>query len=144
MSKFYEDIKEGKQRVYDQKREIYKNLISPFKDLLKNIKTKKGPQTLTDKQIATAMDAAFDNILFASDDVIKMYGKFRNNSLNVVEDSSKYYTLKLFALLLFTIRKDLGNRMSDLKEVEILRMFINMNKQEEIEYQKEFNKIKIT
>lgn len=143
ISKFYEEIKESKQRIYEQKRKFYNDLIAPFRDLLKNIKSKKGSQEFTDRQISSAMDAAFDNILYASDDVIKLYGQFRNNSQNTQTDNNQYKTLKLFAHLLLAMRKDLGNKMSNLNEIQILRMFINMSELDEKNYQREFDKIKI-
>lgn len=143
VSKFYEDLKESKQRIYEQKRVVYRNLLLPFIEALKHTKIKGGSTKFSDKQIANAMDAAIDNILYGSDEVIKLYGLFRNNSLNNDEINNQNITFKLLANLLKAIRKDLGNRMTNLTEVEILRMFINMNKLEELEYQREFDNIKI-
>lgn len=144
ISKIIEDLKESKQRIYEQKRKYYNELIRPFRDVLKNIKTKNGNTTLNNKQIADAMDTAFDNILYASDEVIEKYGQFRNNSTNEDESGSKnqYKTLKLFSDLLLAMRKDLGNKYTSLDEVHILRMFINMSESDEILYRKEFKKIK--
>ncbi|MDI9312149.1 MAG: hypothetical protein QM535_18185 [Limnohabitans sp.] len=144
ISKFIEDIKESKQRIYEEKRKYYTELIRPFRELLKNTKTKNGNNTLNNKQIADAMDTAFDNILYASDDVIEKYGRFRNNSTNEEENGSKdsYKTLKLFAELLLAMRKDLGNKYTSLDEVHILRMFINMSKTEEESYRKKFRSLK--
>lgn len=51
--------------------------------------------------------------------------------------------LKSLALLLNAIRKDLGNKMTSLSEVQILRMFINMSIEDELEYQREFDKLKL-
>lgn len=144
ISKFIEDIKESKQRIYEEKRKYYSELIRPFRDLLKNTKTKNGNNTLNNRQISDAMDTAFDNILYASDDVIAKYGRFRNNSINEEETGSKdlYKTLKLFAELLLAMRKDLGNKYTSLDEVHILRMFINMSETEEESYRKEFRNLK--
>lgn len=144
ISKIFEDLKESKQRIYEQKRKYYNELIRPFRDVLKNIKTKNGNSALNTKQIADAMDTAFDNILYASDDVIEKYGQFKNNSTNEEQtgSSSQYKTLKLFSSLLLAMRKDLGNKYTSLDEVHILRMFINMSKVDEVLYRKEFKKIK--
>lgn len=143
-SKIFEDLKESKQRIYEQKRKYYNELIRPFRDVLKNIKTKNGNSSLNPKQIADAMDTAFDNILYASDNVIEKYGRFRNNSTNEEQtgSSSQYKTLKLFSELLLAMRKDLGNKYTSLDEVHILRMFINMSEVDEVLYRKEFKKIK--
>ncbi|MFK7061255.1 hypothetical protein [Flavobacterium oreochromis] len=141
ISKFIENLKESKQRIYEQKRVYYNELIKPFRDILKNTKLKTSTDNkLNDKQISNAMDSAFDNILYASDEVILKYGNFRNSSQN--NDTNIYRTLKLFAELLLAMRKDLGNNFTNLDEVEILRMFINMTKEEESFYRNEFKKIK--
>lgn len=144
ISKIIEDLKESKQRIYEQKRKYYNELIRPFRDVLKNIKTKPGNSGLNSKQIADAMDTAFDNILYASDEVIEKYGRFRNNSTNEEQTgtSSQYKTLKLFSDLLLAMRKDLGNKYTSLDEVHILRMFINMSEADEALHRKEFKKIK--
>ena len=131
VSKLYESIKENKQRAYEKKREIYYNLIKPWREVLSNLKTSKK-NDLTDKQIKDAIEAAFDNILYASDEVIKIYGTFRNLSSN--SNTSAEPILGAFALLLKAMRKDLGNQFSSLDEVDILKMFINMNFEEEKHY----------
>lgn len=99
---------------------------------------------MTLKQIAEAMDTAFDNILYASDEVIEKYGRFRNNSTNEDADGSVnlHKTLKFFSELLLAMRKDLGNKYTTLDEVHILRMFINMTEADEKFYRNEFKKIK--
>ncbi|KQB40967.1 hypothetical protein [Flavobacterium aquidurense] len=144
ISKIIEDLKESKQRLYEQKRKYYNELIRPYRDVLKNIKVKNGNTILNNKQIADAMDTAFDNILYASDEVIEKYGRFRNTDTNDTETGSKslYKTLKLFSDLLLAMRKDLGNKYTSLDDVHILRMFINMSEKEEELYRKEFKKIK--
>jgi hypothetical protein len=144
ISKIIEDVKESKQRIYEQKRKYYNELIRPYRDVLKNTKSKNGHTELTSKQINDAMDNAFDNILYASDDVIEKYGRFRNNSTNEAETgiNNLFKTLKLFSELLIAMRKDLGNKYTSLDEVHILRMFINMSDADEEQYRKEFKKIK--
>jgi len=137
VSKIYESIKENKQRAYEKKREqqrayekkreIYYKLIKPFREILFPANGKK--KELTNEQIREAVEAAFDNILYASDEVIKSYGAFRNLSSN--GNIQPETVLKQFALLLKAMRKDLGNQFSTLDEVDILKMFINMSVTEE-------------
>lgn len=134
VSKLYESIKENKQRTYDKKREIYYKLIKPFREILFPANGKK--KELSNEQIREAVEAAFDNILYASDEVIKAYGSFRNLSSNGNIQPEK--VLKQFALLLKAMRKDLGNQFSTLDEVDILKMFINMTVSEEKEYREKF------
>lgn len=144
VSKIIEDQKESKQRIYEQKRKYYNELIKPFRDILRNIKLKHGNTELNNKQIGEAMDSAFDNILYASDEVLDKYGRFRNNSTNEEASGEKnmYKTMKLFTNLLLEMRKDLGNKYTNLDEVHLLRMFVNMSEADEELYRKEFKKIK--
>lgn len=137
VSKIYESIKENKQRAYEKKREIYYKLIKPFREILFPANGKK--KELTNEQIREAVEAAFDNILYASDEVIKSYGAFRNLSSN--GNIQPETVLKQFALLLKAMRKDLGNQFSTLDEVDILKMFINMSVTEEREYREKFKSI---
>lgn len=106
-------------------------MIKPYREVLASLNTSKKSD-LTDKQIIDAIEAAFDNILYVSDDVIKIYGTFRNLSAN--GNTSTESILGVFALLLKAMRKDLGNQFSSLDEVDILKMFINMNVEEEKKY----------
>lgn len=137
VSKIYESIKENKQRTYDKKREIYYRLIKPYREVLFPGKNKSNE--LTEDQIKDAIEAAFDNILYASDEVIKSYGTFRNISLN--GDKEPEYVLKQFATLLKAMRKDLGNQFSTLDEVEILKMFINMSIDDEKGFREKFKSL---
>jgi hypothetical protein len=134
VSKFYETVKENKQRTYDKKREVYYKLIKPFRETLTPSKNKK--QELSQEQIKDAVEAAFDNILYASDDVVRAYGTFRNLSAN--GDQLPETVLKQLAILLKAMRKDLGNQYSTLDEVDILKMFINMSTTEENTFRTKF------
>lgn len=136
ISKIYESIKENKERSYEKKREIYYKLIKPFREVMIPGKDKKVE--ISKDQIREAVEAAFDNILYASDDVVKAYGTFRNLSSN--GESQPEIILKHFAVLLKAMRKDLGNQFSTLDEVDILKMFINMSQKDEFEYRLAFKK----
>lgn len=137
VSKIYESIKENKQRAYEKKREIYYKLIKPYREILFPASIKK--KDLTNEQIREAVEAAFDNILYASDEVVKAYGTFRNLSYNGEINPEKL--IKQFAILLKAMRKDLGNQFSTLDEIDILKMFINMSSSEEMEYRKKFKQL---
>jgi hypothetical protein len=138
ISKFWEASKENKQRTYDKKREVYLRLLKIYKDVLTN-KKQESNYGLTDDSIKEATEAAFDAILYASDEVVRNYGTFRNTSVNNHSDPS--IIMKRLAILLKAMRKDLGNQYSSLDEVEILKMFINLTYAEEKTYRDNFKKI---
>ena len=138
-SKFYEAYTQDKTRLFEKKREIYHQLIKPFRDVLINTKLKKDTEhegPLPDEFIKGAIEAAFDSMFYASDDVIKLYGEYRSISVNGLVDSD--YNLKSLAKLLKAMRKDLGNKYSSIDEVDILKLFINMDYAEEAMYREKF------
>lgn len=133
ISKIYESSKDNKQRLYEKKREQYALLLKPFIGVLSGSGIDTSKET-----IKTAFESSIATILYGSDDVIKTYGNFRNLASNNNKDSSVF--LKHLALLLMAMRKDLGNKYSNLDEVSILKMFINMSTEEENKYRQSFKK----
>ena len=65
-----------------------------------------------------------DLILWASDDVLNLYIKFRQIASNDIQDSSNNPIL-LYGQMLLAMRKDLGHQNNKLNEVSILGTFVN-------------------
>lgn len=140
ISKFYESIRENKQKLHEKKREVYLKLIKPYRDVIINPSKNNGELEVTPEIRKEAIEAAFDAILYASDDVVRTYGEFRNMPLNNVDKSE--IILNKLALVLRSMRKDLGNQYSNLDEVQILKMFINMSSTDEERYRSVFKTLK--
>ena len=136
VSRLYETLKENKTRLYEKKREVYTRLLYPWLSILIQIisaKDKKVPiKNLSSKALADLAQAAFDAILYASDDVIKAYGSFR--TLDPEQNEYTEVVLGRLTKLLKSIRKDLGNTYSNLKDIEILQMFMNLTPEEKIKF----------
>ena len=66
--------------------------------------------------------AVFDLTLFASDDVVRVFGDITNNQSN---PNGEQHPLVLWARLLLAIRKSVGNKGTNLSLVEMLRPTIN-------------------
>ena len=136
-SRLYESWKENKTRLYDKKRDVYARLLYPWQSILiGNIAKKdknKSDNSLSPELIKQAATAAFDAILYASDDVIRDYGNFRTVTAEgkVTTEIMLGRLTKLFK----SIRKDLGNTYSNLTDVEILQMFMNLTPEEKKKFQ---------
>lgn len=137
VSRLYETWKENKTRLYEKKRDVYARLLHPWQSILigniANKDKKNSEQKLSPELITEAAKAAFDAILYASDDVIKDYGYFRN----VTAEAGVTVEIVLGRLtkLLKSIRRDLGNTYSNLSDVEILQMFMNLTPEEKLKFQ---------
>lgn len=136
-SRFYEAWKENKTRLYEKKREVYARLLNPWQSILIGAIANKGNKDVEEKLspelIREAATAAFDAILYASDDVIKDYGAFR--IVTAEHGVTVEIILGRLTRLLKSIRKDLGNTYSNLTDVEILQMFMNLTPEEKIRFQ---------
>lgn len=137
VSRLYETWKENKTRLYEKKREVYARLLHPWQSILVGTiaaKDKKGvEQKLPTEFITKAANAAFDAILYASDDVIRDYGNFRTCTAEAGVTTEIMFGR--LTKLLKSIRKDLGNTYTNLTDVEILQMFMNLTPEEKIKFQ---------
>ena len=123
-----DSIKESKARLHEKKKQVYSNLLKPWIGILTStIKANQtgGQDSITPETIQQAIEAAFDNILYGSDEVILRYGEFRNMTVgNPVNITPLWYR---FGTLLLSMRKDLGHTFSTVDEIDILAMFMNMD-----------------
>jgi hypothetical protein len=130
VSKAYEKYKVSEDRIYEKKKDVYYNLIKPWKELF--INSTGSNNVISEKTIKEARDSAFEAMLYASDEVLSKYSYFRS------ADYSKFSNPKLiliyFANILKSIRKDLGYSNTKISELEILLMFINMNDKDKEEF----------
>ncbi len=137
ISRFYESWKENKQRLYDKKREVYSVLLRPYINILTNSMMNKAigtnrTENVTEEMFETAIQAGFDSILYASDDVVKAYGIFRN--MQLTNPTSTKVLFSNLSQLLRAMRKDLGHTWTNLSDREMLAIFINLTPQEWAEY----------
>lgn len=144
VSRIYESYQAYKARLYEKKREVYNNLIAPWQNILVKTITQENDEKesstseeekenlISKKEKEQAVRAAFDAILYASDEVIKEYGKFRNIAINAAKNDPME-ALSGLANLYRVMRSDLGHYTS-LSDYEILRLFINLDSKEFAEY----------
>jgi hypothetical protein len=106
-----------------KKIEIYDKIIKFFFDSI--LASKLGQKPKTEEELIQGFaDMTPDLILWASDDVLNLYIKFRQITNNNMQDSSSNPIL-LFGQMLLAMRKDLGHQNNQINEVSILGTFVN-------------------
>jgi hypothetical protein len=106
-----------------KKIEIYDKVIKFFFDSI--LANKLGNKPKNEQELIQGFsDMTPDLILWASDDVLNIYIKFRQFANNNIQDSSDNPIL-LFGQMLLAMRKDLGHQNNQLNELSILGTFVN-------------------
>ena len=104
-----------------KKVEIYDKVINLFFDSI--FAQKLGQEPKTEEELVKSIhDMTPDSILWASDDVLNLYIKFRQMANR--QDSSTTPIL-LFGQMLLAMRKDLGHQNNQINEESILGTFVN-------------------
>ncbi|MEA2166486.1 MAG: hypothetical protein QOK37_4613 [Thermoanaerobaculia bacterium] len=131
ISKVVESWKESRERLHDKKREVYAKLLAPM--LALQLQMLKGGDRPAHEVVLTEMSAqmvtaTFDAVLYASDEVLKLWGRIRTAGLTGEQ------ILVLYMRLLKAIRKDVGNTYTSINEADILRLFVNFSDEDLAKY----------
>jgi hypothetical protein len=124
-SKSIESWRESRTRLYKKKREAYVKLLTPWREIVVLSMMSKKDVNWSRPQMQKVYEAAFDTLLYASDDVVRCYGNFL--SVGTEPDRNADEVGRRLSALLKAMRKDLGNRFTTLNEVEIMAMLKPMN-----------------
>lgn len=111
------------EKLRDDRLKVYIDLLSPFvlmftkgidqQEVLKNLLSPEYRKT------------SFELALLGSDDVVKAYGNLMQYSFRLEnQEIDKNMLIKLYATLLLRIRKDLGNKYTQLNEKDMLAYLI--------------------
>ncbi|AFY37694.1 hypothetical protein Lepto7376_1342 [[Leptolyngbya] sp. PCC 7376] len=106
-----------------QKTEIYDQVINFFFDSILASKLGREPKS-EDELVQGFANMTPDLILWASDDVLKLYIEFRQIASNNISMSPNNLIL-LFGQLLLAMRKDLGHQNNKIDKISILGTFVN-------------------
>lgn len=105
-----------------KKIEIYDKVIKFFFDSI--LASKLGRESKTEQELVQGFsDMTPDLILWASDDVLNLYIKFRQVTDNDMQHSLNNPII-LFGQMLLAMRKDLGHQNDKLNEISILGTFV--------------------
>ena len=114
------------------KKEHREKKIPVYEELLKFIfrvafAQKEGSEQLLDKEIIdTFSDLTQKVIIWASDDVVKSFHKFRVVSIASITEKNGFLSVALSVEELFlSIRRDLGHKNKGIYPGQLLKMFVN-------------------
>lgn len=122
-----EELRAIEEKLRDKRAKVYTRILDPFIHLFADLKQKgpeKGPERAM-KMIASYgyRSAAFELALVASDDVVRAYSDMVGHA-HRAEASGKRDSrqmLEVWGKLLLEIRKSLGNKNTNLDELDMLR-----------------------
>jgi len=122
-----EELRAIEEKLREERRNIYAQILDPYIHLFADIKKGKGPDEALKK--ATSYDyrkTAFDLNLFGSDEVIRAFNNFMKHTYEAEgkENRDPGEMMRLWGKLLLEIRKSLGNKKTKLNELDMLRAMI--------------------
>jgi hypothetical protein len=121
-----------RQKLNEERRKTYSEILLPFISVLANINRKEGSSKAVEqimKDLTTFQKNRIDLVLFGSDDVVRAYNACWRYAYKVdagenMEQRGVTY-MQLWGKLLLEIRKDVGNKDTKLNEVDMLRWLIS-------------------
>lgn len=128
ITKLHESWKESRQRLHDKKRDVYAKLLAPFLalhlEILKGDTGRPAHKTVRENMTTQWVEATFDAVLYASDDVLKLWGQIRTSALTSADPNA---IMVRYMRLLKAMRRDVGNTYTAVSEADIMRLFVNFS-----------------
>ena len=123
-----EESRDIRVKLNEERRKNYSEILAPYIRILADFKDKGPSQAINDIKSYEYRKTAFDLALFGSDSVVRAYNAllqygYKDGANENVEQRGKMY-LRLWGRLLLEIRKDVGNKDTELNEVDMLRWLI--------------------
>jgi len=122
-----QEILRTKEKLNEERRKAYLEILAPYIRLLTDLKGKGPIQAMNEMKSYEYGKTSFELALFGSDDVVRANNEFRQYSFKakeMVDKKDEDKAKELFHLLgkfLLEIRRDVGNRKTELKELDMLR-----------------------
>jgi hypothetical protein len=124
LTKYYELKSEIRREHRNKKVPIYEEYNKIWFDQLMSEKT--GKRSLNQSELIERLSNFTQQlIIWGSDSVILAYSVFMKKLIKLKGEEGTTELLKLFEKYLFEVRKDLGHKNQDLKEGDILKLFIS-------------------
>jgi len=120
-----EELKAIEERALEKRIETYNKILNPFITLF----AAKENQKMKDKALdeITSIDyrkAGFNLITFGSDEMVNAYNEMMQGFYSGESTENPNQTMKKFANFLLSIRKDVYNKNTKLKDWDMLRFMI--------------------
>ena len=121
-----EELRAIEEKLREERRNIYAQILDPYIRIFADMKGK-GPDNAL--KIITSYDyrkTAFDLNLFGSDEVVIAYNNLMKHTYEAeaTENNDPNKMMLLWGKLLLEIRKSLGNKNTELNELDMLRAMI--------------------
>jgi len=128
-AKAFEHQKQRDSVIAEKKREVYRRLLSPWEQLMVQIKAgKQGDDLLKELDLAAVYAGAFDAVLYGSEPVVQRYVEFRSPD----EGRDGIDTLRALAALLVAMREDVTGKKTSLPVEAVLGTFMNFSDEERV------------
>lgn len=120
-----EELQAIEERALERRIETYNQILNPFIVMFSKNSNQKNKDNAT-KQIGSVeyRKAAFSLITFGSDEMVKAYNDMMQSFYNNDVEKDLKGTLKKFAAFILSIRKDVYNKNTKLKDWDMLRFMI--------------------
>lgn len=122
-----EELRATEERLRDQQRKIYREILDPYILLFSELKAKGSPvQALRKITSYEYRKTAFDLNLFGSDEVVKAYNALMQHAYEAesTQKQDPKKMMRFWGTLVLEIRKNLGNKKTKLDELDMLRGMI--------------------
>ena len=122
-----ERLRRLEETLREDRTEIYGKILEPYIRLLTDLSPKSQQQA---SKVMLSLDykrTAFNLVMLGSDEVVRSWNDFMQYLYRVgaeKEQDKGRELMRRFGALLLTIRKSLGNKKTDLDEIEMLRWLI--------------------
>jgi len=122
-----EELRATEQRLLDERRKIYGQILDPYVHLFAGLKTGHGQaQALKKVTSYEYRKTAFELSLVGSDDVVRAYNDLMQHTYKSEQsgEGSVVEMMRLWGALLLAIRRSLGNKTTKLDRLDMLRGMI--------------------
>ena len=120
-----EELQATEERALERRIETYNQILHPIIVLFSSGASQKEKDNAT-KQITTVeyRKAAFNLITFGSDEMVNSYNNMMQSFYKNEAETSPELTMKKFAAVILSIRKDVYNKNTELREWGMLKFMI--------------------
>jgi hypothetical protein len=124
-----EEQRSTREKLNEKRRKAYLEILGPYIRIFADLKGKGPTQALNEVKSYDYRKTAFELALFGSDDVVRAYNIFMQQTYKAEAVENKELRarelMRLWGKLLLEIRKDVGNKKTKLDEFDMLRGMIN-------------------
>jgi len=122
----YEELRTLEEKLREERRKIYSEIISPYISLFADLKGKGQGEAIKKITSYNYKKTAFDLNLFGSDEVVRAYNNLMQHTYKAEDTGNRNpkEMMRLWGKFLLEIRKSLGNKKTALNEFDMLKAMI--------------------